>query len=342
MADNTDWTETSISGISILDIEVLDANTAWAVGYGLTGGSILKTIDGGATWAKQKTITALWPAQAFSSISVVDANIAWASGDRKILRTTDGGTTWDTVLSSSALIEWVPDVSAVDANNAWAITVDALLNSHILGTADGGATWVNLYTRSYSEGILSRISALDCWNAWAAGGALTNGTSSSAGSIVKTNNMGITWEDMTPADAPVFLSVLARDNNDVWVTGKGTIMHTTDAGATWTTCYTTTGTELWGLSVTDDSTVWAAGKGASSSSGARILKTVNGGSTWQTLYSSSSRHLYCIASADAVNVWAGEGTVPAPVPPSCAQSKGETPCRTSRRSLRHPGWRAIP
>ena len=54
------------------------------------GGVILKTTDGGTTWVRQKTITGSWPTQPLSSISVVDANTAWASGYRILLKTTDG------------------------------------------------------------------------------------------------------------------------------------------------------------------------------------------------------------------------------------------------------------
>ena len=311
VAANTDWNETVLDNVyNILDIEALDASTAWAVGTVSGGGVILKTTDGGTTWVRQKTITGSWPTQPLSSISVVDANTAWASGYRILLKTTDGGANWNVVYSSTSNYEGVPDVCAVDADNAWAILIDANLTSHIFKTSDGGATWVNLYSRPYSSGLLARISAVDKVTAWAVGGAVLDSFygsySSSGGSIVKTSDMGATWQEQTPAGAPVFMNVLARDASNAWVTGQGTIMHTTDGGANWTTTYTEAGTQFWGLSASDDATIWATGLfGTSPSFGGRVVKTVDEGNTWQTLYSTTAHWLCSIDALDAANAWAG-------------------------------------
>ncbi len=308
VAANSDWTETGISGISILDMEAVDANTAWAVGYSLTQGFILKTTDGGANWVKQKSVSGIWPAQPFSSISVVDASTAWASGDRNVYKTTDGGTNWNAVYTSEALIEGIPDIGAVDEYNAWAITTDALLNSNIMRTTDGGGTWAVLYTQTVLQGVLSRVSAVDNFNAWVAGGALTNGTVSVSGTVLKTNSMGLLWENVTPSGAPLLMNVQALDASDVWVSGSGVIMHSTDGGATWTTPYTSSGTDFWGLSATGDGIVWASGKTPVLPTGAKIVKTTNNGSTWTSVYSNTLlRHLFCVASVDASKAWAGGG-----------------------------------
>ena len=265
VAGNADWTETDFGGVSvtgansILDIEALDAGTAWAVGSISAGGVIMKTTDGGATWVNQKTIMGLYPSPALTSISVVDADNAWASGYGILLKTTDGGANWNTVYVSTSMNNVVPDVCAVDADNAWAIFIDSSLTSYVFKTSDGGVTWVNLYSRPYSSGILARISAVDNVTAFAAGGA-TPGSISTPGSIIKTSNMGATWQECTPAGAPAFMNVKACDAATVWVAGEGTIMRTTDGGANWATAYTEAGTQFWGLSARDDATIWATGK----------------------------------------------------------------------------------
>jgi photosystem II stability/assembly factor-like uncharacterized protein len=306
VAANSDWTAVNVPGATnIIDIEALDNNTAWAVGTIPGGGGIiLKTTDGGATWNVQKTLTASWPAQALSSISVVDANTAWASGYRTLLKTTDGGTNWDVVYYATSMYEGVPDVYALDTDNAWAILIDATLTSYIFKTSDGGVTWVKLYTRPSSSGVIGRISAVDNTTAWAVGGGLLSGPSST-GTIIKTSDMGATWQEQTPTGAAAFLNVLARDANTAWVTGNGTVMRTTDGGSSWATMYTMSGTEFWGIAAGDASSVWVAGKASSSSTGGCVVKTVDDGSTWQTLYSTSSYGLYCVSSSDAANAWAG-------------------------------------
>ena len=67
---------------------MIDADTATAVGG---SGTILRTIDGGATWTPQAsgTTNLLW------GVAFVDANVGWVSGfSGTILHTTDGGATW--------------------------------------------------------------------------------------------------------------------------------------------------------------------------------------------------------------------------------------------------------
>ncbi len=311
VAANEDWTGTVIDDVyNVLDIEAVDASTAWAVGTVNSGGVILKTTDGGSTWVRQKTVTGTWPMQALSSISVVDANIAWASGYRILLKTTDGGANWDTVYSSTSTYEGVPDICAVDAYNAWAILIDATLTSHIFKTSDGGATWVNVYNRPYSSGLLARISAVDNTTAWAVGGTVLDAFYSTyatgTGSIVKTSDMGATWQEQAPAGAPMFMNVVAIDASNAWVSGSGVIMKTVDGGVAWTSSYNQAGTQFWGISSGDGSAVWAAGLyGASPTYGGCVLKTVDQGSTWQTVYGTTSNWLCCVEAADAANAWSG-------------------------------------
>jgi photosystem II stability/assembly factor-like uncharacterized protein len=56
-------------------------------------GTILRTVDGGATWTLQSSGTTNW----LFGVSFVDANTGTAVGDfGTILRTMNGGATWTT------------------------------------------------------------------------------------------------------------------------------------------------------------------------------------------------------------------------------------------------------
>jgi len=83
--DGSNWTSTDMGMSQLMGTEAVDANTTWAVG---TGGTILKTTDGGTTWAAQQSgVTA-----DLSAIDAVNTNVAWAGGaNGTILHTTTGG-----------------------------------------------------------------------------------------------------------------------------------------------------------------------------------------------------------------------------------------------------------
>ena len=85
-----------VSGTSepLFGVFFVDANVGTAVGQytrSVVGdyNTILRTVDGGATWTPQVsgTIGLLW------SVSFVDTQVGMAFGET-VLRTTDGGETW--------------------------------------------------------------------------------------------------------------------------------------------------------------------------------------------------------------------------------------------------------
>jgi photosystem II stability/assembly factor-like uncharacterized protein len=107
-----------------------------------SGGTILRTTDGGTTWEQQSSgTTAL-----LNGVFFTDANTGTAVGSGgTILRTTDGGATWEQ--QSSGTTAYLAGVFFTDANTGTAVggEEDYLLYDISLGiilrTTDGGATW---------------------------------------------------------------------------------------------------------------------------------------------------------------------------------------------------------
>jgi len=80
-----EWQNPIPTVYSLLSVHFTDANTGYAVG---DAGTILKTIDGGATWISQTSGTTL----PLNSIYFPDADTGFAVGnDGTILKTTNGG-----------------------------------------------------------------------------------------------------------------------------------------------------------------------------------------------------------------------------------------------------------
>jgi photosystem II stability/assembly factor-like uncharacterized protein len=82
----------SISGLdipSLTDVNFLDKNIGWAVGFG-SSGPIIKTTDGGNNWFHQEsgTIGSLY------SVCIIDSVTGWTAGPNNILKTTNGGVTF--------------------------------------------------------------------------------------------------------------------------------------------------------------------------------------------------------------------------------------------------------
>lgn len=126
------WQNPLPQGNELFAVAQPASNTLVAVG---AVGTILRTTDGGETWARQFGGTSA----TYRAVSFVDANTGTAVGSRFgqgfILRTTDGGATWTPgTRGTSASLS---SVSFVDANIGTAVGQTGT----ILRTTDGGATW---------------------------------------------------------------------------------------------------------------------------------------------------------------------------------------------------------
>ncbi len=94
------------------------------------------------------TAQAQWKVQevktdaAFRGLSVVSANVVWASGTKgTFVKTTDGGKSWMVGNVPEAEKLDFRDVEAFDANTAYLLSIGNGESSRIYKTTDGGKTW---------------------------------------------------------------------------------------------------------------------------------------------------------------------------------------------------------
>lgn len=99
-------------------ISFSNKSTAWVVG---DSGLLLKSIDSGLTWNRQRNLTS----ENLSKVKFIDSNIGWISGGNKIFLTYDGGLTWKdkSIVTSTP----VRDVFCSDEQNCWAVGDDGLI-----------------------------------------------------------------------------------------------------------------------------------------------------------------------------------------------------------------------
>ncbi|MEV5575363.1 oxidoreductase [Spirillospora sp. NPDC052269] len=122
-------------------LAAVDRHTAWAAG---SGGTVLRTVDGGRTWAK------VAPADAagleFRDVEAFDANnavvLAIGDGDAsRVYRTSDGGRTWTTGFKNDDPKAFYDCMTFFDRRNGLAVSDPVDGKFRILSTADGGRSW---------------------------------------------------------------------------------------------------------------------------------------------------------------------------------------------------------
>lgn len=137
------WTRqgnaSTIETIGLIDVTAADNRTAWTVGVGYT---ILKTIDGGASWQSQ-----LGNGTGLAHINgacAIDARNAWVTQDYGVVYwTSDGGKTWNEQRPGRGF--FLMSASARTLKTVWVVGQiyggGNIGEGNILHTTNGGINW---------------------------------------------------------------------------------------------------------------------------------------------------------------------------------------------------------
>lgn len=202
----------------LIAVSAVDEETAWIAG---TGGTFVRTVDGGRTWRAARVPGA--DSLQFRDVHALDDSTAWllAAGSgplSRIYRTTDGGESWSLQFQNEEPEGFYDCLAFGDALNglAYGDAVDGELR--ILRTEDGGETWL----RVPPDGLPP---ALPGEGGFAASGTcLTRGPGglawivTGAGTrprVLRSTDRGRTWESgglpLPAGDAAGAFSVTFRD-----------------------------------------------------------------------------------------------------------------------------------
>jgi photosystem II stability/assembly factor-like uncharacterized protein len=290
------------------DIDFVSADTGWAVGEPhwdqaskAYTGTIIKTTDGGATWAPQPADVT----ETLRNVDFLDTNTGWAVGTNgTILYTADGGADWTRQVVAST--DEFRGVAFVNATQGWATSFHATHYDYqgeaddwrgsIWHTNDGGLTW-QAQTLPDNASLLNRIKFIDAQHGWAVGVEYTGndqyGRPQHAGIVYRTINGGQTWEEFYSPGADITLTgVEWVDANHGWVVGfpnrsdltGGFVFHTADGGQTWQR-QTPGGIydPLWDVQFIDVNRGYAVGFNYIAAWGPPVFRTLDGGATWQKI-----------------------------------------------------------
>jgi photosystem II stability/assembly factor-like uncharacterized protein len=282
------WTETPIeqqgAHVTALNaIHFINANEGWVAGADLAPEGtllepyILKTTDGGATWAISKINFKQVPTAMF----FIDANTGWmggatpplgeeegSGGPSAILGTTDGGHTWHPQINVPVSIF---DINFINSMNGWACGSKGA----IYNTTDGGRTWnsqrselepgdgpVSLTSEGLKQFRMLGIQFTDSENGFAA----ASSEEVNEGWLIVTNNGGATWTKRWKVGDSGVRDIFFLNANEGWaLTAQGQyIYHTLDASRSWLSepKIFEQDVSLVRLGAADAGHIWAVGGGA--------------------------------------------------------------------------------
>ncbi|HPI08597.1 MAG TPA: hypothetical protein PLM41_19515, partial [Saprospiraceae bacterium] len=195
------WTLLSVNilhnAFGAVKIHPSDPNTAYAA----TDGKIIKTTDGGATWATVHTETGLWVNE--FAIRSDDPNVVLAASDQGLLRTTDGGANWTKLHTSKT---WTVKTKPGDPMTLFAVRKNGSSSQFLVSTNGGTSFTVSntgWWTPAAGETMTGAIIAVcpsspsKLYAYLCGGGSNLNGYVG----VFVSNNSGASWANTNPNNA---------------------------------------------------------------------------------------------------------------------------------------------
>ncbi len=270
------------------------ATEAYAGGYGVSGNAyysrLLRTTDGGASWATMASEVHNGGSPQFSDIRFADSSVGYAvSGDSNsslgsLYKTTDGGATWAAV---NATLRG-KSVAVFDTLNLQV----ARYGLAIRASADGGQTIAANYT-GFAQ-YLTGLVPVGTSNLWAASDP-DYGTS--ATKVYKSADGGANWTNVLNLPHDSHHPLYAADvSNAIAASSNGQIYQTADGGASWTSVYAP-------ADPVNLKAITALGTGFIAVGQGRTVIKAPGSSTWTKQVTSSTMNaVSCVA--DGTACWA--------------------------------------
>ena len=230
------WTRTGVCFCSdnrrdyLADLAFVSPSVGYAIARSYSNDTVLRTEDGGATWA------AVMPqrgpqgqAQFFSPSDGIGFGGVTSAG--AVFRTANGGATWTQIGTIPNVDEDIEQLSFPEPATGWALDTCSSSrderSSNLFQTTDGGASWVSIplpqVANTNDFPFCPRLVSF----ASATAGYLSDGTM-----FFATSDGGASWQRRP--DATHHMSSLQFTSPSAgWAVADGTLWATTDGAQTW-------------------------------------------------------------------------------------------------------------
>ena len=186
------------------------------VGWMQTGvNGLLKTSDGGATWAPLKT-NLTDRRTSLANIWFKDENRGWAVGTVRrqptIWKTSDGGSSWTVKYSEAPAFDVstgvMLDIRFVDETHGWTVGYNGF-KAMIKVTYDGGEHWVTQYSGGEIAGQFNLVRFSDAKHGWVLG----------FNAVMQTDDGGESWKLEYFGGGSLLNDIDVVGQSEVWVAG---------------------------------------------------------------------------------------------------------------------------
>ncbi|HAS40779.1 MAG TPA: hypothetical protein DCS93_09885 [Microscillaceae bacterium] len=194
----------------------VDNNIGYVGGAGVLAPTLLKTIDGGATWTSLPNNIA---ANEVVGLYFTSANVGWALVDNGLYQTTDGGTTWNKHLDLP-----LHNQGGITFKNSLVGMIYQVANDAPYYTLDGGQNWqkatlpsnLRFHQIHYMGGSSQVVYGV-----------------SNGGDLYKSSDDGATWAKIGLVASKPIEDIYFQDELTGYALGIDFILKTTNGGVSW-------------------------------------------------------------------------------------------------------------
>jgi photosystem II stability/assembly factor-like uncharacterized protein len=305
------WTAIGPDGANVVALAI-DPRTPSTAFAGTIGSGVLKSVDGGASWATANGALPTANVQALA-IDPSTPSTLFAGTDTGVFKSTDGGQSW---AAANGDLAGAPQVSvnslAIDSGSP--ATLYAATSSGVFKTIDGAANWTSINAGLW--GLTPRVITIDLASPSTLYVGVDDNEQYVGNGVFKSIDAGTSWSRIyTASVVEDFQFSVAAITVDSQSPGRlylalyfGDLMRSVDGGASWSKIFNAPRADLWSLAIDP---VSSATLYAGTFSGA-IFRTTDAGGHWVRAtdgpLAGASVNVVATAASTLATVYAGGGT----------------------------------